>query len=99
MHKPDNIRVSSQERKQEEEEAYALHGRVPFLADGEEGVGVLRVELEGLSNVRPAHGARREEAALAVALLVETPLEEHEEEEIGEHERNEEERRRRRCRE
>lgn len=66
---------------------------VPFLADGEEGVGVLGVKLEGLSNVRPAHGARREEAALAVAPPV-TPLEEHKKEKIRECKGNKEERRR-----
>lgn len=67
---------------------------VPFLADGEEGVGVLGVKLEGLSNVRPAHGAGREEAALVVAALLATPLEEHEKEKTREYKENKEERRR-----
>lgn len=51
---------------------------LPFLPDGEEGVGVLGVEFEGFADVRPAHGAGREEFVPRVA-----PLEDEEEEEEG----------------
>lgn len=32
----------------------------PLLFEGEEGVGIVGVELEGLTDVRPAHGAGRQ---------------------------------------
>ena len=33
-------------------------GGSPLLFRGEEGIGVLRVELQGFSNIGPSHGAR-----------------------------------------
>lgn len=39
-------------------------GAVFLLFEGEEGVGVVGVELEGLADVRVAHGAWRERWAL-----------------------------------
>lgn len=49
------------------------------MPDGEEGIWVLRVELECLSNVRPAHGTRREAfvSGVAPAPLKEKPQKEH----------------------
>lgn len=42
---------------------------VPFLPVGKEGIGVLSVELEGFSNIRPTHRARREAFVFGVMPL------------------------------
>lgn len=39
---------------------YLMKNEVPLDFGGEEHIGVLRIELEGLSYVRPSHGARWE---------------------------------------
>lgn len=46
---------------------------VPFLPVGEEGIWVLGVELEGLANIRPAHGTRWQWKTFM--LMVMAPLE------------------------
>lgn len=37
-----------------------MDGYGPLLFEGKEGVGIVGVELEGLSDIRPSHGARRQ---------------------------------------
>lgn len=57
---------------------------LPFLPDGEEGVGIFSVELKSLSEVRPTHRAGREAVPLGVVKPSEKQqMEQHENEEEG----------------